>query len=118
MTPDDCLETYRRHMEEVGEEITIRRYTGTGQNRPQTNVIVLARVMEYDPQELIGTINQGDRKLIVLIDDLISSGFSLPVMKNDKTIVRGRELNIEKVDDNTRRINGVLIAYEIQARGL
>jgi hypothetical protein len=53
-----------------------------------------------------------------LVDDLISAGFSLPVTKNDKAIVRGKELNIQSVDDNTRRIEGVIIAYEIQARGL
>ena len=32
-------------------------------------------------------------------------------------VVRGKELNIEAADDNTRRVQGVLIAYELQVRG-
>jgi hypothetical protein len=74
--------------------------------------------MGYIPSELIGTINQGDRRVIILVDDLETRQFPIPVTKNDKMVVRGKEINIESVDDNTRRINGELIAYDIQARGL
>lgn len=117
MTPDSVKSAYRRMLDIVGEPVLIRRYTGAGTNRPKFDATVQARVTEYDPSELIGSIQQGDRKLIVLADDLIEAQFALPLRKGDKAVVRGRELNIEAPDDNTRRVNGVLIAYELQVRG-
>ncbi len=109
--------SHRRMITEVGETIKIRRYSGTGNARTSTDYEVLARVMGYQPHELVGGIVQGDRKLIVLADDLEASELTLPVLKTDKAVVRGKELAIQGVDDSTRRIGGTLIAYEITARG-
>ena len=117
MTPQECRETYRSVLDEVGEDIYIRRYLGTGANRPRFEVKVRARVMEFTAVELSGSIIQGDVKLIVLAEDLISAQFDLPILKNDKAIVRGKEINIESSDGNTRRIQGEIIAYELQGRG-
>lgn len=117
MTPDSIKADYRRMMDKAGETITIRRYTGSGPNRPFFDAPVRARVVDYEPHELVGTIQQGDRKLIVLAEDLATAQVPLDLRKGDKAVVRGRELNIEAADDNTRRVQGVLIAYELQARG-
>jgi hypothetical protein len=117
LTPDQIQADYRRAMDEAGEVVTFRRYTGAGANRPRFDADVRARVMDYTPDELVGTIVQGDRKLIVLAEDLITAQVPLDLRKGDKIVVRGKELNIEAVDDNTRRVQGVLIAYELQVRG-
>jgi hypothetical protein len=117
MTPDECRGAYRRMLNEAGETVSIRRYTGAGANRPMFEADVIARVTGYQPAELVGTIQQGDRKLIVLAEDLLAAQFALPLKKGDKAFVRGKELNIEAPDDNTRRIAGELIAYELQVRG-
>jgi len=117
MTPDQCKSTYARMIDAVGEPILIRRYAGTGSNRPKFEVTVRARVTGFHETELVGLILQGDTKLIVLADDLVASQFAMPVRKGDKVVVRGKELNVEDPDGNTRRVQGVLIAYEIQARG-
>jgi hypothetical protein len=117
VTPEQCRATYRRMMALVGEKVLIRRYTGTGANRPRFDAEVMARVTEYEPQELVGTIVQGDRKLIVLHEDLERAQFATPIKKGDKAVVRGKELNIEAPDDNTRRVQGELIAWELQCRG-
>jgi hypothetical protein len=117
MTPDSVKASYRSMLDEVGESVLIRRYTGTGANRPKFDAEVRARVMEFKPAELVGTIQQGDRKLIVLADDLATAQMPLPLRKGDKAVVSGKELNIEGVDDNTRRIAGVLVAIELQVRG-
>ncbi|EHK56905.1 hypothetical protein [Allomesorhizobium alhagi] len=116
MTPDSIKASYRRALGAF-EEIVIRRYTGAGANRPYFDAPVLARVTGYEPKELVGTIQQGDRKLIVLADDLIAAQVPLDLKKGDKAVVRGKELNIEAADDSTRRVAGVLIAYELQVRG-
>lgn len=117
MTPADLKTSYRAAIDAVGENIVIRRYTGAGQNRPRFDVAVRARVVDYEPNELVGGISQGDRKLIVLAEDMIAAQAPLDIKKGDKAVVRGKELNIEAADDNTRRVQGVLIAYELRVRG-
>lgn len=117
MTPDSIKADYREMLTEVGEIVTVRRYSGSGENRPYFDASVLARVVDYEPRELVGLIAQGDRKLILLADDLVQAQFVLPIQKDDKVVVRGKELNIQGADDNTRRVKGILIAYELQVRG-
>lgn len=116
MTPDEARDSYRRAMDVAGETILIRRYTGAGTNRPRFDATVRARVVDYVPHELIGTVVQGDRKLIVLVEDMVAAQIPLDLRAGDKVVVRGKELNIQAADDNTRRIAGELIAYELQVR--
>jgi len=117
MNTDSIKASYARMLADVGEPVAIRRYTGAGANRPYFDAAVLARVTGYEPKEIVGTIVQGDRKLIVLAQDLIDAQFALPVRKGDKAVVRGVELNIEAADDSTRRVGTELIALELQVRG-
>lgn len=117
---DDCRSDLRDDLAEVGEDIIIRRYSGPAGpgGRSKTDVVARARVVGYQPRELVGGIVQGDRKVIVLVDAL---GDLLPLVdgasSNDKVVVRGDELGIIAVDDSTRRIGGTLIALELQVRG-
>jgi hypothetical protein len=99
------------------ETVAIRRYTGAGPNRPFFDYPARARVRGYVPEEMVGTIIQGDRKAIVYAPDLVDGGFPFPVTNNDKLIERGKELAILAADQSTRRDDDVLIAIEIQARG-
>lgn len=108
---------YRRTLARHGEPVLLRRYTGVGVNRPMFEVEVRARVTGYAPQELVGSIQQGDRRVIVLVEDLIAKQFALPVTASDKIVVRSKELAITSVDDSSRRDGTDLIALEIQARG-
>jgi len=115
---------YRRLIDEDFEDVIIRRYTGTGTNRPKIDVTVRARVIGYQPFELTGTIQQGDRRAICLAEDVTKpttdsppQQLTLPVTPADKIVVRGKELQIIASDDSTRRVQGELIALEIQARG-
>lgn len=117
LAPAEIKADYRSLMNERGETIAIRRYTGAGTSRPRFDAEVLAVVVGFAPKDLVGTIVQGDRKVIVLADDLIDAQFALPVTTSDKIVVRGKELQIVAADDSTRRVAGVLIAYELQVRG-
>ncbi len=107
MTPAEAREIYIGELEAHGESITLRRL-------PSTDIAVRARVTGYKPDEIGGDIMQGDRKVIVFADDVT---FDPPLRRGDKVVVRGALLNIAVVDDNTRRIAGELIAYELAARG-
>jgi hypothetical protein len=124
-TPSQIKADYRAQLALVGEMVTIRRYTGTGTNRPKIDRPVLARIAGYGPTELVGTIMQGDRRVIALADDITQpttdsppQTLTLPILTSDKIVTRdGKELQIIASDDSTRRVRGVLIALEIQARG-
>lgn len=124
MTPDQALSSYRRAFG-VGETVTVRRYTApTGSPRPKQEADVLGRITGYEPQEIVGSVQQGDRKVIVLVDPAaavpagkVALSTLLPLRKGDKLVVRGAELNVEAADDSTRRIAGTLVAIEVQARG-
>jgi hypothetical protein len=126
MTPDDALDSHRNMMADAGSgTILVRRYAGKGVSRAVVaEASVLARVSMYKPEQLVGGIIQGDRKAIVLNDPaaVVPSGkvalsAMLPLSNDDKIVISGREVAIQGVDDQTRRIQDVLIALEIQVRG-
>lgn len=108
---------YLSEMRRVGEMVTIRRYYGTGSPRSKYEKACLARVNAYAADELIGGIVQGDQKVILLAEDMETGAVTLPLLISDKVVVRGRELQIVSIDANTRRVAGVLCAYEMQVRG-
>ena len=63
MTPETVKASYRRVLR---ERITIRRYTGSTANQPRFDAEnIRARTVGYAPNELVGSIVQGDRKIIV-----------------------------------------------------
>lgn len=124
LTPEQLKSDYRSIIDNVGEDIIVRRYTGTGTNRPKIDVPVRARVTGYAPRELVGTVQQGDRFVLVLAEDVTKpttdsppQTLTLPLTPADKVVVRGKELQVVAADDSTRRVGGELVAIEIQARG-
>lgn len=118
MTPAQATAMYRRLIAPF-ETISIRRYHGTGASRPRFDWDVQARVTDFQADELVGSIVQGDRKLIVLQEDLVNAGFPFPIGTgpNWKAVVSGKELQIKSVDDRTRRLGDEAIAYNIAAGG-
>lgn len=113
MSPDELKEMYRRH---VTQPIILRRFTGSGVNRPQFDALVNGSAKNYGAHELLGSIVQGDQRIIVLAEDLINRQFALPLTVNDKVVVNGKELAIMSVGARDA-LDGTLIAYELQARG-
>jgi hypothetical protein len=114
-----------------GEPVAIRRATGpAGVNRPFTDTVTRAYVRDFEANELVGTITQGDRVAITLVDALADI---LPVLESDKLVtdfevidgivlidddghvVGGKASTIKKV--KRRKVGGTLIALEIQAAG-
>lgn len=110
----DALASHARAIAEIGEDVIVRRYSGTGPTRTKNDVTAKARVMGYRPHEILGAVQEGDRRVIMLVDAL---GGLLPLTPADKLVIRGRECAIKSVDDSTRRIAGELVALEIHAAG-
>lgn len=83
-----------------------------------TQALVRARIVGYQPNELVGDIVETDRKAIVLAEDVAASGFPVPIRaQQDRVIYDGRTWAISSVDDTTRRVDDVLIAYELRISG-
>ena len=99
----------------VGENVIIRTYDVGADT--YTDKTVRARVVEFSPDQLVGPIVQGDRKLIMLAADVDGAGVTLALTQNCKVLVRGKELQVKAIDDNTRRVQGDLIAYELVVGG-
>lgn len=116
MNAERVIASYRRACD---RHLEVRRYTGAGTARPQITAAVMGFVNNYQPHELVAGsgIQQGDRKAIVVVQDLIEKQFPLPLRRADKLLLDGREVNIEAVDDESRRIGDTLVAYELQIRG-
>lgn len=125
MTPADALDMYRRQCAENGSDITVRRYSGTGAARAVAQeAVVRGRVVGAGPVQLVGEIAQSGRRVILLNDPAaavparkVALSTLLPLGTTDRLVLRGAEVAILDVDDDTVRINDVLIALKIIAEG-
>jgi hypothetical protein len=118
MNADQVRAGYRRAMEQAGTSVHVRRYAGTGAARPffqAEDVAALAR--EYRAADLVGAIREGDQEVIVLDEDLVAAQFAVPVRHGDKVVLRGKELNVEAADGNSRRLGHDLVAWVLRVRG-
>ncbi|MCJ2019603.1 hypothetical protein MKK84_19555 [Methylobacterium sp. E-065] len=112
---------YANEMERRGEVVSLRRRKAN--SSPPTfdaQINVRAIVTGYAPSELVGGINQGDSRVILLAADVATGGFPVPFLTNnglDVVWINGRQRTIKNVDDNTHRIAGVLLAYDCTVRG-
>lgn len=115
---------YVRDIGTVGEIVGLRRETADSTIEVGN---LRARVTGFRPEELASGVDQGARKVILLAEDVeravalglwpATEGGAPAIVKNDRIVVRGAPLNVEAVDDSTRRLGGVLMAYEITATG-
>jgi len=97
----------------VGEIVTLRRLTGPLQI--PFDVTTRAVVVGFQPDELVGGIIQGDKRVIMGPRDLTVRQWPQPPRKGDQIIIRGRINTIEGVDDVS--LGGVTVRYNILVRG-
>ena len=107
MTPEQTSASYARALT---DRVTVSRGATTATN-------IHARVVGYEPAELVGGIVQGDRKAILLYADLVATSFPLPIVKTDRITWNGRVMSVMSADDATRRAGAVTVAIEVQVRG-
>lgn len=112
MTPATARAAYRRQLERHGEPLTIRRLVPNGQPIDAT---ALGKVSGYQPDELTPGVNQGDQKVVALVEDLEAASFPLPVKSGDKVVWLGRVLNVQ-FQPVLRRVGTTTIAIELVVR--
>lgn len=109
MTPDQARAAYRRQIDAHGEPVVLRKGTAGAE------ITVRARVMGYTPEQLVGPITVGSRRIIIMAED-VSASWGVP-QKNDRVVWSGMTLNVLDVDSATRRLAGETIAYDVRATG-
>ena len=115
MNPANVVARYRALMAGVDATVTLRR-PGFGVVA-DIEVTVSARITAYKPEDQSGDMVEGDRKVILFAADL--AGFPLPLQPNlDRLVSGGRVFVIKAIDDETRKIAGVLMAYELRVSGV
>lgn len=112
-----------------GQNVTLRRYETVEGVRIPIDCVVKVVVQNYASEDLIGLVKQGERDVILLAEDVARAiviqtdpaaepvAWPGPPRRNDKLLLLGRELNIEQVDDQSRRVEEVLLAYELRIKG-
>lgn len=108
MTPAAARASYRRQLRQHGEPIVIRR--------DGVSATALGKVNGYSPDELVGGVNQGDQKVILLAEDLELEGFPVPPASGDEVDHLGRTLYV-MFEPTQRRVGTTTIAYDLVVRG-
>lgn len=97
-----------------GEALVLHRGFGAA----ATSFPVQGWVTGYAQQDMAGEVQQGHRKAIILASSVTDSGFPLPIVaQQDRIGFAGKTLAIVSVDEATRRVQGELIAYELELAG-
>lgn len=104
---------YRRRIGAHGGLVTLRR--GSGEGAPE--VTFKAWITGYAAQEMFGDVLQGDSKVILLAEDLAAFPLPIKTRSTDAIWSNGRKMTVQAVDEQTRRVAGELIAYELRVRG-
>jgi hypothetical protein len=114
MDPGDITAAYRDAFGEVAETVTIRRGFPPG----NTDAVVNARLLGFAPDDVTGGAQQGSRKALVIVQDLVDLAFPLPLLpKQDRFLWNGKILVISSVDDATVRVGGVTIGFWLGIAG-
>lgn len=112
----NAAEIKRAYAGELKETIGVRRYTGAGASRPRYDIYIRGKATPYGTDELVGTVVQGDQRVILLVEDIIAAQMSLPITVNEFVVVKGKQLAI--INPAERKApDGTLVAYELQVRG-
>jgi hypothetical protein len=141
MKPFQFQRLYESIIGDMGETFVLRRITGpSAGDYTVKGRIIEASLLSANPQ-----ISQTKRRVVVLANDVVASGFPTPFIPKQDRIVwprfsrntfawsaeelavwgdaeldfTGGEMSaaITGVDDTTRRVNGVLLAYSLEIAG-
>jgi hypothetical protein len=129
MSDPSAVAAYREALAVAGVPVTIQRVSGYAPNvTVVASATVTAAVRNIKPDgtqtaqaglsaPAMGAIEQGDRMVILLSDDLAAAGFPVPVQRADQVVLpdSGEVLNVLLVDPYKRRIAG---AVELTVTGV
>jgi len=95
-----------------GQMVTLRRMTGS----IPFDVDCKAVVNEYLPNELVGGIQQGDRRVVISNREIEERQWPGPPVQGDKVIINGKTTTLQANPD-TKRIGDVIVKHDLRVRG-
>lgn len=95
----------------IGETVVFRRLTGV----IPLDVTVRAVVRGYGPDELVGGVQQGDRRVTLSQREMEQAQWCWPVKVQDRVIIEGKPTVVQSVDK--RKIGDDVAMYVLQVRG-
>lgn len=113
MTPAAAIAALDRGLAAAGQDITLRRTTGT-QLIP-LDVACRAVVRDYAPAELVGEIQQGDTRVILSPSEMTNAQWPWPPRAGDFVVIAGRLRAVRAAPPFY--VDNVLVRVELQVRG-
>ena len=98
----------------AGQTVTLRRVAGTT-SQTFTDVAAKASVRGYQPHELVGPVQQGDREVTIGVWEMLVAGWPMPPRRNDKAIIDGVTTNVEAAE--ARHFREDIAFYVLRCRG-
>lgn len=106
--------SYARLISRHGRVVELQRRQANA--APLTVRNVRARIRGFTPEEISGGFDVGQRKILILAEDVPES--FRPLRQNDRVIVDGDVWAFpSRPDDQTHRDGDVLLAYDCVAAG-
>lgn len=107
-------DSYSRLFDKASRRVTVRRIVT---NQPHIDIQnVRARVRGFTPEEIAGGIDIGQRKVLLLAEDIPQAYW--PLQKNDRILIDGYTLIFStRPDDQTHRDGDILLAFDGIATG-
>lgn len=106
-------DTTEAKITQYGQQVVLRRLTGTC--LMPTDVTLFAVVRGYQPQQLVGNVAEGDRRVIIGNKAILAAGWPGPPKPDDQVVIDGRSTNIIAAPSIT--LDGEIVRYDIQVRG-
>ena len=116
LTTEQILTDHEAAFARRAQWIEIGRQTGSTPNAV-FKAKCRARVWGNRPDQLIGTVTQGEMTIKAFLPDLINNRFPLPVLPSDKVYVLGAQKRINSVDNNKGRHGSTQIYVWITSVG-
>lgn len=96
MDPQAAIGSLDAKVEEMGEEITLRRNTGT-RDTP-LDVVIQAWVRLHDPRATVEGLTQDETEVIVSPTEMTARRWCWPPVVGDFAVIRGALQRVERVD--------------------
>lgn len=103
-----------RFLAQNSETVKLRRPSGKG---IFIDVVVLARVTLYRPEQLVGGIIQGDRNVIIGNAEIAEAHWPGPPRVGDFILLDGGKTTLTIRSSDPGQLDGVIVRHDIQARG-
>lgn len=111
----DLIDALNRALARAGEDVVLRRNTGTPTVPVNTDVTCRAAVRSPTAQELVAGYTQTDSVVILSPSEATAASWPLPVRKGDRVLIQGRFRAVESV--NPIFVAGELVRINLRVLG-